>query len=110
MTYWTGWAGYARTMLASVSSELSMYESQLGVFRSKEMLRIEGQFKTVTAAKAAVEELSEVQERVRENQPLKAKKALLQAVLTTYEERSAVISREISRRGMDFSEASRKRG
>lgn len=109
LTVWTAWAGYTRGLLASASANQVAYESQQGIFKSKEMIRQEGDHKTVTAMKAAVESSEEFLECEENATQSRVNKKILESLLVTYENRRDVISREITRRSKEFDEHNSKR-
>jgi hypothetical protein len=107
-TIWSGWAGYTRVLLAVASANQIAYESQEGIFRSKEMVKREGDYKTVTALKASIEDSDEMRQYRDNAVQSRVQKKLLRALLETYEKRVEVISRELTRRTKDIEDARRR--
>jgi hypothetical protein len=107
-TIWSGWAGYTRVLLAVASANQVAYESQEGIFRSKEMVKREGDYKTVTALKASIEDSDEMRQYHENAVQSRVQKKILRALLETYEKRVEVISRELTRRTKDIEDARRR--
>ena len=101
LTYWSAWAGYTRVVVAKAEINEVAYKRTVETVRSRRMLELDGEYKTVTALKVAVEN-DEVLVIAGDNQDAsKSMRKMLKAFLDTYEDRCKVLSREISRRGMD---------
>lgn len=107
MTWWSGWSASARYALARAETNEEAYSEarrlkvQQGIFKS------EGDYASVTELKAAVEQGKDVQELDAKLLKARAMKKMLKALLTGYEEKYAVVSREISRRTREEYEANR---
>jgi hypothetical protein len=108
MAYWSSWAGYTRAMLAAAEVNESFYKRQADLERGKQMISREKDFKTVTALKASIDQSEEIQYSLEKASASTNFGRLLKALLTTYEDREKILSREISRRNMEY-ESSRNR-
>jgi hypothetical protein len=72
------------------------------------MVKREGDYKTVTALKASIEDSDEMRQYHENAVQSRVQKKLLRALLETYEKRVEVISRELTRRTKDIEDARRR--
>jgi len=104
MSWWTGWASYARQHLAEADTNAAAYKEQYSTSMSEAVFKSEGDYGTVTEMKAAIAQrpdLQKIQARVLEASGIRD---MVKALLAGYEEKRATISREITRRGLEWGE------
>jgi len=102
MTYWTGLASYARHFLSKAEVNLSAYKVKLDVEMVNGIYKSNGDYKTMTETKAAIAQSRDIVDLKLRIERQKALVVTLGALLKGYEEKFATISREISRRGIDY--------
>lgn len=98
MTWWSGWSSNIRYALAKAETNETAFGEQRRLAVQIGIHKTEGDYKTVTEIKAAVEISKPIQKLDAKILEAKALKKLLKALLAGYEEKYATVSREISRR------------
>lgn len=102
MTWWTGWAVYARYHLARAETNSEALKAEYKVRYNETLSVVEATYKTVAAAKSAVEKLPDMVRLSAKIQAADAIKRQVKSLLEGYEAKYAVVSREISRRKVDM--------
>jgi len=107
LTWWSGWQSYAQYHLARAETNHASLSKHLAIEVQKILHNSGKDYKTVTEAKAAVARLPSIEKIEHRVTEADANKRLLSALVEGYEVKYATISREISRRGQDFSKGGR---
>lgn len=102
MTWWSGWSSYARYHLGRAETNLSAFTRELDLEQKTRLYKSKGDYGTVTEAKASIAQMPDMIKLAQREQEAEALVTSVKALLKGYEEKYAVISREVSRRGLDF--------
>ena len=108
LTWWSGWASYARYYLGCAETDLAHFELTYETDFDLKIYELKKNYKTVTEAKAAVRSLDGLKSAKRKIIEAKALVVSLRSLLSGYEEKYATVSREISRRGIDYEHTHRQ--
>lgn len=108
MTWWSGYETFAKYQLARIATTLASIEDSASLKFDKFMFKSQGDYPTVTAAKAAFRQKPENVSVQEEILGLQAQVKMLSALVEGYEKKFAVISREVSRREMELGPRTRK--
>lgn len=107
MAWWSGWQAYASYHLARAETNYAAYSKHLSIEVQKLLHSSGRDYKTVTEAKAAIARLPEIELLEKNVVDADAFRKLITALCSGYEVKYQTISREISRRGGEYS---RQRG
>lgn len=104
MTWWSGWASFARYQLARSETNLAAFEAEYGWARNEFMFKSQGDYSKVTELKAAADARPDMKEKAARITQNKALVTVLRATLAGYESKYATCSRELTRRQSDHGE------
>lgn len=103
MTWWTAWSSFIQYHLAQAETNAAAFKEELEVTVQQMIFKSdENDYKNVTSMKAAIGQLPMVQKIKAKLLEAQAKKRMLSALLEGYEKKYSTISREISRRSMEW--------
>lgn len=104
MSWWSGWSAYARYHLAWSDTNATAAKEQFLYLENDRIHKSEGDYKSVTELKAAVSRMPEIREAKANFLVVDSVRKMVKSLLEGYEQKYSTISREISRRGMDWGE------
>jgi len=102
MTWWTGWAVYARYHLARSETNVEALKAEHKIRVDDYLAKQGSTYKTLAEAKAAVGNKPDMTKLQVKIQAADAIKRQVRSLLEGYEAKYAVVSREISRRKADM--------
>lgn len=104
LTWWAGWGAFTRYHLAKSETNLASFEAEYDLLVKETMFKSTGDYKTVTELKASIAQMPSVVKIQGKTLEATAMVKMLRAVLEGYQAKYATVSREISRRGLEFDE------
>ncbi len=105
LTWWSGWASYARYHLAKSDVNVETSKEQYDLERNVRIFKSKGDYEKITEVKAAIAQMPDMVKMKGRLLQAKAQQKLLKALVEGYDAKYATISRELSRRGLDFEQS-----
>jgi hypothetical protein len=105
LTWWSGWASYARYYLARAEVNVETSKEAYDLERSIRIFKSSGDYEKVTEVKAAIAQMPDMVNMKGRLLEAKAQQKLLRSLVEGYDAKYATISRELSRRGLDFEQS-----
>jgi len=109
LSWWSGWSAYARYHVGAAETNVDNFDAAFKLDRDTRLYKSKGDYNTVTEALAAIVQSPDMVALKQKLQRAKAVVIHLNALLAGYEEKYTTISREISRRQLEFN-SSKDRG
>jgi len=105
LAWWSGWASFARVHLSKAEANVKSFKLELKTEYSIRLFKSRGDYEKVTELKASIISMPDIIRLEQKLMKAKARKLLLEALVAGYDSKYNTISREVTRKGLDFQQS-----
>jgi hypothetical protein len=110
LTWWSGWCSYVEFQLSSAETDCENFEANYKHEMNVSLYKSKGDYKTLTEAKASIIQRPDMLKMKQKVQYARALAVQLKSLLSGYELKHSTISREISRRQLEYGRSNGRTG